>query len=126
MEPLVRCTNNFVRRHLPHLSYTSIALVHGAESAPTNLHTHGHNDCALTGESPLVISMGVTFSQRVIWVGGKSRRVHGHIGGSDSYGDAWSMQELAFSSMHIICMDLRVGLGNAMLLYATRVNRGHA
>ena len=29
MEPLVRCINGFVRQHLRHLSYTSIALVHG-------------------------------------------------------------------------------------------------
>ena len=50
MEPLVRCKNNFVRRHLPRLSYTIMALVHGAERAPMNLHTHGHDDCALTGE----------------------------------------------------------------------------
>ena len=41
-------------------------------------------------------------------------------------GMAWSMQEPASSSMHIICMDLRIGVGNAMLLYATRVHRGHA
>ena len=50
MEPLVRCINNFVRRHLPHLSYTSIALVHGAGRAPMNLHTDGHDNCPLTGE----------------------------------------------------------------------------
>ena len=50
MEPLVRCINDFVRGHLPHLSYTSIALVHGVGVAPVNLHTHGHDDCALTGE----------------------------------------------------------------------------
>ena len=36
------------------------------------------------------------------------------------------MQELVSSWMHIICMDLRVGVGNAMLLYATQVHRGHA
>ena len=46
----MRCMNEFVRRHHPHLSYTSIALVHGAERAPMNFHTHGHNDCALCGE----------------------------------------------------------------------------
>ena len=39
MEPLVRCINEFVRRHVPHLSYTSIALVHGAGTSPRNLHT---------------------------------------------------------------------------------------
>ena len=50
MEPLVRCIERFVRRHLPHLSYTSIAPVHGAGGAPTNLHTHAHDDCALTGK----------------------------------------------------------------------------
>ena len=50
MEPLVRCIDDFVRRHLPHLSQTSIALQHGAGGAPMNLHTHGHDDCALTGE----------------------------------------------------------------------------
>ena len=50
MEPLVRCIKDFVRRHLFHLSYTSIAVVHGAGSAPMNLHTHGHDDCALTGK----------------------------------------------------------------------------
>ena len=41
-------------------------------------------------------------------------------------GGGKGMQEPAFSSMHIICLDLRVGVGNAMLLYATQVHRGHA
>ena len=50
MEPSVRCIYNFVQRHLPHLSYTSIALVHVAWSAPMILHTQGHDDCALTCE----------------------------------------------------------------------------
>ena len=34
------------------------------------------------------------------------------------------MQEPVSSSMHIFCMDLRVGMGDAMLLYATRVHLG--
>ena len=34
MEPLVRCINEIVRRHLPYLSYTSIAFVHGAWREP--------------------------------------------------------------------------------------------
>ena len=46
--------------------------------------------------------------------------------GGESYGDAWWMQEPAPSSMHIVCMDVRVGVENAMLLYATQVDRGHA
>ena len=77
-------------------------------------------------KSPLVISMGDTFSRQVIWEGGKSWPVHGHIGGSESYGLAWSMHEPASSSMHMICMDLRVVVGNAMLLYATQVHHWHA
>ena len=77
-------------------------------------------------KSPLVILMGDTFSRRFIWERGKSSPVHGHIRGSKSHGDAWSMQEPASGSMHTICMDLRVGVGNAMLLYATQVHRGQA
>ena len=50
MEPLVRCIDDFVRRHLPHLFHTSIALVGGARRAHMNLHTHGCDNCALTGE----------------------------------------------------------------------------
>ena len=46
----MRCIKRFVRRQLPHLSYTSIPLVHGTGGAPMNLHTHGQDDCALTGE----------------------------------------------------------------------------
>ena len=42
--------NEFVRGHLPRLSYTSIVLVDGAGRAPMNLHTHGRHDCAPTGE----------------------------------------------------------------------------
>ena len=50
MEPLVQCINDFVGRNLPNLCYTSIAFVRGARRAPMNLHTHGHDDCALTSE----------------------------------------------------------------------------
>ena len=107
-------------------TYTSIGLVHGAGRAPMTLHTHGGNDCALTGEITIGDFDGDTFSLPVIWEGGKSRPVHGHIGGSESYGDTWSMQEQASPSMHIICMDLRVRVGNTMPLYATQVHRGHA
>ena len=127
MEPLVRCINIFVRRHLSHLSYTSVALVHGAGIAPMNLHTHGHDDCALTGEIAIGdFDGGYLFTTGYLGGGGGCRPVHGHIGGSDSFGEAWSMQEPASSSMHIICIDQRVGVGIAMLLYATRVHRGHA
>ena len=126
MEPLVRCIKDFVRQHLLHLSYTSIAPVHGAGREPMNLHTHGHDDCALTGEITIGdLDGGYLFTTGYLG-GGKSRPVHGHIGGSNSYGDAWSMQQPASSSMHIICMDLRVGVGNAMLLYPTRVHFEHA
>ena len=50
----------------------------------------------------------------------------GTLGRGKSYGDAWSKQEPASSSMHIIWVDLSVGVGNAMLLYATQVHRRHA
>ena len=91
-----------------------------------NLHTHGHDDCALTCK--IIIGDfdgGYLFTTGYLG-GGRSRPVHGHIGGSKLYGDAGWMQEPASSSMHIICMDLRVGVRNAMLLYATRVHRGLA
>ena len=52
--------------------------------------------------------------------------MHGHIGESDPYGDFALMQEPASSSIYISCMDLRVSVGNAMLLYATRVHCVHA
>ena len=78
MKPLVRCIHEFVRRHVPHLSYTSIALVHGAARAPINLHTHGHDDCALRGE----ITIGY-------FDGGSLFRT-GFLGGGEVKARAWA------------------------------------
>ena len=91
-----------------------------------NVHTHGHDDCALGGKIPIGDINGGYLFTAGYFGGGKSRPLHGHIGGSDLYGDAWSMQEPASSSMHIMCTDLCVGVGNAMLWYAARVHPGHA
>ena len=108
VEPLVQCINEFVGRHLSHSSCTSTFIIMAATIV-------------------LSPSMGDTFTQPVIWEGKKSRPVYGHIGGEQIInGNAWSMQEMGSSSMHIICMDLRVGAGKAMLLYATQLHRGHA
>ena len=91
-----------------------------------NLCTHGRDNRALTGK----ITIGEFDGGYLFTTGylgrGKSRPVHGPFVGSKSCGDAWLMQELASSPMHIICMDLRVAVGKAMLLYATPVHRGHA
>ena len=91
-----------------------------------NLHAHGRDDCALTGEITIGdCDGGYPFTT-------------GHLGGWDVKARAWAhwgeriiwgclvQQEPASSLMHIICMDLRVGVGNAMLLYATQVHCGHA
>ena len=91
-----------------------------------NLHTHGHDDCALTGK----ITMG-DFDCRYLFTTGYLGWVEvkasawAHLR-SDSYRDAWSMQEPASFSMHIICMDVHLATGNTMLLYATRVHHWHA
>ena len=98
---MVRDVNEFVPGHLPHLSYTSIALVHGAGRAPMKDHTHHRNNCALTGKIIIGDFDG----------GGTSSPLHGHIWGSESYGDAWSMQEPAPSPMHILCMDYALAWG---------------
>ena len=74
MEPLVRCINEFVRPHLPHLSYTSIALVHGAGRAPMNLHTHGQDDCALPGD----LDGGCLFTTGYLGGGKVKVRAWGH------------------------------------------------
>ena len=52
-------------------------------------------------KSQLVISIGDTFSRRVIWEGRKSRPVHGHIGGGELYGDAWSRAGVLFYAYHL-------------------------
>ena len=81
MEPLVRCIKNFVRQHLPHLSYTSIALVHGAGSAPMNLPTHGQDDCALTGEITIGdFDGGYLFTTGYLGGGEVKARAWAHLG----------------------------------------------
>ena len=87
MEPLVQCINDFVRGHLPHLSYKSIALVHGVGRAPMNLHTHGHDDCDLTGEITIGdFDGGYLFTTGYFGGGGSQGPCMGTLGGATRMG----------------------------------------
>ena len=87
MEPLVRCMNEFVRRHLPHLSYTSIALVHGADRAFMNLHTHGRDNCALTAKISIGdFDGGYLFTTGYLGGWEVKARAWAHLGGANHMG----------------------------------------
>ena len=91
-----------------------------------NFHTHGHDECAISGEITICdFDGGYLFTAGYLGGGEVKARAWAHSG-SGSYGEAWPMQKLLSSSKHIICMDLRVGVGNTMLLYATQVHCWHA